>query len=597
MTWYNMFSYGEGNIIDFSDEKVTQLVGSNGAGKSSVSIILEELLYNKNSKGIKKKSILNRNCGSNKYGGTISFSKDGDSYLLQKDVASTAKVSLTKNGEDISGHTATQTYKLVEEIIGLDFKTFSKLVYQSMTSSLEFLTDTDSNRKKFLMGLFDMEEYEKIGENIKSALKDSKTQLSTLESAVNAAIRGLDSLEIPDVMEIPEVPDNSDEIQELVDQVITYSADIKNNEYENQRILENNRIDMNIHKLKSSAPEPQHFDKDQELRAATDEYSDLQADIRAKEREKQKLEKVSDKCPTCKQSIDIGNTKELLEEIRADLEKLSTKSNEIFSQLKVLKQEKQEAVEYENYLQKLEQLESRYDSSLSTEIFDVDEVSEDLRIVKARITELESEMKRAEKLAQSAQVTNAKREASLEAREKFTKVINEKAGELDDLKLTVADLTTLSDVFSSKGIIAHKIEAMIGSFEDLINKYLSELTFGRFLIEFRVEGTKLAVIIFDNGEEISPTEVSSGELNRINTATILAVRSLLSSINKNNINLLIMDEVISVLDRDGVLNLIDVLLEEHELNSVVVTHQYSHPLVVKMMVEKTEGISTIYKDI
>ena len=56
----NCFSYGENNIFSFVTSALMQLVGKNGHGKSSVALILEEVLYNKNSKGIKKSDILNR---------------------------------------------------------------------------------------------------------------------------------------------------------------------------------------------------------------------------------------------------------------------------------------------------------------------------------------------------------------------------------------------------------------------------------------------------------------------------------------------------------------------------------------------------------
>ena len=60
LRWSNCFSYGENNELDLSSNTVTQLVGTNGMGKSSIPLIIEEALYNKNSKGIKKADIPNR---------------------------------------------------------------------------------------------------------------------------------------------------------------------------------------------------------------------------------------------------------------------------------------------------------------------------------------------------------------------------------------------------------------------------------------------------------------------------------------------------------------------------------------------------------
>ena len=59
--WFdNMFSYGEGNFIDLEKSRITQLTAPNGSGKSSIAMIIQEVLYNKNVKGIKKGDILNR---------------------------------------------------------------------------------------------------------------------------------------------------------------------------------------------------------------------------------------------------------------------------------------------------------------------------------------------------------------------------------------------------------------------------------------------------------------------------------------------------------------------------------------------------------
>ena len=62
LKWSNCFSYGENNELDLSSNTVTQLVGTNGMGKSSIPLIIEEALYNKNSKGIKKADIPNQIC-------------------------------------------------------------------------------------------------------------------------------------------------------------------------------------------------------------------------------------------------------------------------------------------------------------------------------------------------------------------------------------------------------------------------------------------------------------------------------------------------------------------------------------------------------
>ena len=64
-----MFSYGQNNEIDLNSNKITQLTAPNGSGKSSVALILQELLYSKNIKSIKKADILNRYTKSDTWSG------------------------------------------------------------------------------------------------------------------------------------------------------------------------------------------------------------------------------------------------------------------------------------------------------------------------------------------------------------------------------------------------------------------------------------------------------------------------------------------------------------------------------------------------
>ena len=66
----------------------------------------------------------------------------------------------------------------------------------------------------------------------------------------------------------------------------------------------------------------------------------------------------------------------------------------------------------------------------------------------------------------------------------------------------------------------------------------------------------------------------------------------MSSISKSRINILFLDEVIAVLDDAGREKLVEVLLEE-DLNTYVVSHGWTHPLLDKVEVVKSENISRL----
>ena len=155
------------------------------------------------------------------------------------------------------------------------------------------------------------------------------------------------------------------------------------------------------------------------------------------------------------------------------------------------------------------------------------------------------------------------------------------------------NLDILKKSFSTNGLVAYKIENLIKELENLANRYLGELSDGRFTLEFIVSNDKLNVQVTDNGNIVDILALSSGELARVNTATLIAIRKLMSSISKSKINILFLDEVTNVLDAEGREKLVEVLREEENLNTFIVSHGWTHPLLSKVEVKKEGNVSTI----
>ena len=172
----------------------------------------------------------------------------------------------------------------------------------------------------------------------------------------------------------------------------------------------------------------------------------------------------------------------------------------------------------------------------------------------------------------------------------FTAQLEECQAELDIQSKLESNLEVLKKSFSTNGLLAYKIENLVGELEELANEYLAELSDGRFTLEFVVSNDKLNVQITDNGNIVDILALSSGELARVNTATLIAIRKLMSSISKSRINVLFLDEVIGVLDDVGREKLVEVLLGE-ELNTYVVSHGWTHPLLEKIEVVKNGNVS------
>ena len=239
LQWDNCFSYGSGNVLNLEENTVTQIIGTNGMGKSSIPLIIEEALFNKNSKGIKKADIPNRYV-NNGYKIHLEFTKDDDEYSVTIDRKTNIKVSFLKNGEDISSHTATNTYKTLQEILGVDFKTFSQLVYQNTNASLQFLTATDANRKKFLIDLLHLEKYVELFEVFKNASKEVTSTSNTIGGKLATVEKWLETNKLDDTSILPMLDleiDTSDD-EKLIRSLL---LEIENISEKNKKIQQNNQ--------------------------------------------------------------------------------------------------------------------------------------------------------------------------------------------------------------------------------------------------------------------------------------------------------------------------------------------------------------------
>jgi DNA repair exonuclease SbcCD ATPase subunit len=79
----------------------------------------------------------------------------------------------------------------------------------------------------------------------------------------------------------------------------------------------------------------------------------------------------------------------------------------------------------------------------------------------------------------------------------------------------------------------------------------------------------------------------------VNTATLLGIRKIMNILSKSKLNLLILDEVMGVLDDEGKEKLVEILLQEENINTFIVSHEFEHPLLHKVNITKESGISRL----
>lgn len=595
LSWNNCFSYGSNNEIDLQKNTLTQLIGTNGAGKSSIPLILEEVLFNKNSKGIKKADIANRQV-NNGYDISLDFIVNEDEYHIDVLRRANIKVKLLKNGEDISSHTATNTYKTLEEIIGIDFKTFSQIVYQNTNASLQFLTATDTNRKKFLIDLLQLDRYVSYFELFRELSKDVGSQISRVDGKIATIEKWLNDNKLEDtsLLSKMDLPKNSEEdektLRSLQIEFQNISENIKKINQNNHYRKELESIDIHEHR-RILSENPEKVDTSGYLTGLGSWKSEMLHEQSMLNKYQKLLDTEDHVCPTCGEDIDVTFIKEQMVEHKERIEsceKFSKKDKEKLAEAQEVNSLHEEATEG---VRKWEEIYRSIDQNLTSTLPNADEIRKQIGILAEKREQQERKLKDAIEHNNSVERHNTRIGIILEQTEGFETELTELTENLSNIEDKFSSIEILKKAFSTNGLLAYKIENLVKDLEELTNEYLAELSDGRFSLEFVVLNDKLNVIIEDNAKSVDILALSAGELARVNTATLLAIRKLMSSISKSQINILFLDEVTNVLDELGKERLVEILLKEENLNTYIVSHGWTHPLLEKIEVIKQEEMS------
>ena len=589
LQWDNCFSYGAGNSLDLDDCTLTQLVGTNGQGKSSIPLILEEVLFNKNSKGIKKAEIQNRFINKG-YHINLTFDVDENNYEIDINRKGSIKCKLYENGKDISSHTATNTYKTVQNLLGLDFKTFTQLVYQNTNMSLQFLTATDTNRKKFLIELLKLDEYVEFFEIFKVAARDIQIKINRLDSKSDTIVKWLDEnkLDTINILEIKNLPNYSEDDEKQLRQL---RNDLEKISEKNKKIIDNNYYKDELDRLEN-LPERLYVGSLIDLDAKSEMLGTLNANLLNAEAHLDKLRDLKGICPTCEQDIDEKKQEGLKLSYLLNKNDAIHEKDKLSYEMDIARQENEKVLTRDRLQGEFEEAVRRWDDSLPSTILDGDYLSQEIDELSSKISNLSAEIQRISAENMKAERHNTRMEIIKEQTENMETELEEIVAALGKVEETATYLEILKKAFSTNGLLAYKIENLVKDLEQLTNEYLAELSDGRFSLEFVVTNDKLNVEITDNSKIVDILALSSGELARVNTSTLLAIRKLMSSISSSRINTLFLDEVIAVLDDNGREKLVEILLQE-DLNTYIVSHGWTHPLLAKIDVIKEDNISRL----
>ena len=599
LTFSNLFSYGSDNTINFSDNKITQLTAPNGSGKTSIAMILQETLFNKNIKSIKKNDLLNRWSKSKSWSSSLDFDIDNVNYVITvKRTGASTKIELKEGGVDISDHKVLDTYKKIQNILGLDFEIFSQLTYQSSTDLLDFLKATDTNRKKFLINLFNLEKYVNIGETIKIKYNSADKDVARIQGELKSIEDFLQTAVIPQRQTEAELPTLDESLQQQVgilnEKLRTHQEVCKKIDINNMYVNERDNLSF---KMDLQAPET--FKDGDKLQEMKDTLLLTQNEISSMKIELRNIDD-RDTCPTCGQDIDnqkaVVLKNDLQNKIYTSESNVTAYTGQIMTLEEDLRKHQSALRVYEQnqkMIQRFEQLSQLIDSNLPNAYPDVQEIESQKNLLLEKYQNQKIEYDKIVNFNKQVGVNNAKIEALEEQKADFLN--RQELVKNDKIKLTKSlnNLNILKKAFSTSGIVAFKLENLTKELQNAINHYLSLLSDGQFQIRFTLDKEKLNIVVINNGEATPIETVSGGEFSRIQTAILLAIRNLLSKLGGSSINLLFLDEITGVLDEEGKEKLIEVLRSEENLNVFLISHDFTHPLVDKIQIVKEKNISTV----
>lgn len=594
LRWSNCFSYGADNKLRFDQADITQLVGKNGHGKSSIGLILEEILYNKNSKGIKKANILNRYGGAKSYHIALDLEKDGKQYTIETTRGSTQRVTLTCDGIDISSHTATSTFKDIEALIGYDHKTFSQIVYQSSTQSLEFLTATDTQRKKFLIDLLSLGRYAVALEVVKGEASGVSKRLAVTEGKINQSTAWLakfakENLNKQEILPVPVYPDDLEVELGQLNQLI-YSADS-----ENKKRIKNTGYGSALQQVEIIPAPTEQISSDMvdglkaEIAVTKNKISNFRATV-------SKLKSTKDKCLTCGASlgVDHSHVQDSIKVEEANIQEFSDRLAKLEFKLTEYQKLVSQAQRASASVAEYEKFHSLFDPTLSSDLIDAKALSTQADAISRQLQQAKQSIMDVNSANAKSSAHNARVDLLVSQKEDMQSELDVYSVDQAGLSTRAGNLAVLSKAFSTTGLVAYKIECLVKDLEAITNEYLAEMSDGRFQLGFEISSSdKLNVVITDNGTDVEIAALSNGERARVNIATLLAIRKLMQSLSNTRSNLLILDETVESLDAEGKEKLIEVLLTEEGVNTFLISHGFSHPLLEKVHVIKTNNISRI----
>lgn len=536
----NFLSYGNSpTTIALDESPITFLSGKNGSGKSTFMDAICYGLYNKTFRDIAKPTVTNSVNGKQCLV-EIAFDIGSTQYIVKRGIKP-AIFEIYVNDALINQDAAARDYQkiLEDQILKLNFKSFTQLVILGSASYVPFLKLSTPVRREIVEDLLDIKVFTGMRKTLKDLNDDTLKEKRELDTTISITVEKLKSIsKYIDAIEL----DRSavrEGIQTEIDQL-----------YIDNQSLDTNQLEL-IDRRTVLYADTSNLNEIQERKNKLVEYKKLYAfQIREEEKQSVFFGKNS-ACPTC--------TQEITESLRAEkqdinIKKISTLNEAIEKADNILQGYEEKNNIILNVLQEVRKLDTMINDigqSKNQNFWKIDSLQQEI-IKSNNSIDTKKETQELKTLAAAILKMHTKKD-----------ILNEQ----------LYNYEVCSNLLKDTGIKSSIIKQYVPILNSLINHYLAELD---FYVNFTLDENFNETIKARHRDIMGYNNFSEGERTRINLAILFAFRTISETKNTCNTNLLIIDELFSSsMDTDGTDAIVGLLRDMPDRNIFIISHTIS----------------------
>ena len=558
--WKNFLSTGnQFTEIDFQKNNTNLIIGTNGAGKSTMLDALTFVLFNKPFRKINKPQLANttneRECLVE-----IEFEINTRQYLVRRGIKPNV-FDIIVNGTELHREADDRAMQRVLEdnILKVNYKSFTQIVILGSSTFVPFMQLTSANRREVIEDLLDIRIFSLMNNILKDKIRTQKDQVKsldlkkeTLKDKMKMQQNFIDELENRGKQNID---GNNSKITNLMNEVDEY---IK----ENTKLQE--ELENTTKRQEKVAGARQKLAKLNTLRGK------LSAKVSAITKE-HKFFMENTVCPTCTQEIEESFRLNKIDDVQNTAKELKEGFNELESTIK------------------FEQERERQFNNLSKEITNL---THGISQNNTRVSGNQRQIRDLEQEIQTITENLANRNTEHEKLDEFKSNLAHTFAELSDKKQEIVHHDFAYSLLKDDGVKTKIIRKYLPFINQQVNRYLQMMD---FYINFHLDEEFKETVKSPIHEDFSYSSFSEGEKMRIDLALLFTWREVARVKNSVNTNLLIMDEVFdSSLDgfgTDEFLKIIRFVIKD--ANIFVISHKVDmqDKFESVIMFDKVKGFS------